>query len=162
MKFKLNRRQILSLAAGGTALAATGAVERADAQIATKARIVIIGAGAGGTALANRLVSRLNGADITLIDPRAEHLYQPGLSLVAAGLKPANYVVSKTTDWLPDGINEQECVALASELQALGADYVCVTSGGLILTAPIKIGPVSTETGNRFPTRDAPLSTSHS
>ncbi len=45
------------------------------------------------------------------------------------------------TDWLPDGINEQECVALASELQALGADYVCVTSGGLILTAPIKIGP---------------------
>ena len=104
MEFKLNRRQILSLAAGGAALAATGAAERADAQIATKARIVIIGAGAGGTALANRLVHRLNGAEITLIDPRAEHLYQPGLSLVAAGLKPANYVVSKTTDWLPEGV----------------------------------------------------------
>jgi sulfide:quinone oxidoreductase len=105
MDFKLNRRQMLTLAAGGAALATTGAADRARAQTATKARIVIIGAGAGGTALANRLVARLEGAEITLIDPRAEHLYQPGLSLVAAGLKPADYVVSKTTDWLPDGIS---------------------------------------------------------
>lgn len=74
------------------------------ARIATKARIVIIGAGAAGTALANRLTERLDGAEITIIDARAEHLYQPGLTLVAAGLKPAAYVQSKTTDWLPQGI----------------------------------------------------------
>lgn len=104
MDIKLNRRQMLSLAAGSAVLATTGTADRAEAQIATQARIVIIGAGAGGTALANRLVSRLEGAQITLIDPRAEHLYQPGLSLVAAGLKPADYVVSKTTDWLPQGV----------------------------------------------------------
>ena len=104
MRAKLNRRQILSLAAGGAALAATATAERATAQVATSARIVIIGAGAGGTVLANRLVKRLEGAEITLIDPRVEHLYQPGLSLVAAGLKPADYVLSKTTDWLPAGI----------------------------------------------------------
>jgi sulfide:quinone oxidoreductase len=122
MEFKLNRRQILSLAAGGAALAATGAAERADAQIATKARIVIIGAGAGGTALANRLVTRLNGAEITLIDPRVEHLYQPGLSLVAAGLKPANYVVSKTTDWLPDGVTLIAEAAAAIDPEAKTVD----------------------------------------
>lgn len=57
-----------------------------------------------GTALANRVVRRLDGAEITLIDPRQEHLYQPGLSLVAAGLKPADYVVSQTGQWLPDGV----------------------------------------------------------
>jgi len=103
---QINRRQALALAAGGgtAALIGTGASSTATAQTATTARIVIIGAGAGGTSLANRLVRRLDGAQITLIDPRREHLYQPGLSLVAAGLKPADYVVSQTTDWLPSGV----------------------------------------------------------
>ena len=44
------------------------------------------------------------GAQITLIDPRRNHLYQPGLTLVATGLKPADYVVSDTAAWLPDGV----------------------------------------------------------
>ncbi|HEV8036656.1 FAD-dependent oxidoreductase [Yoonia sp.] len=103
-KLTATRRQFLALAAGGATAAAVTAPDAVLAQVATSARIVIIGAGAGGTALANRLVNRLDGAEITLIDPRVEHLYQPGLSLVAAGLKPANYVVSKTTDWLPGGV----------------------------------------------------------
>lgn len=103
-----SRRGFLGLGAAG--LAVTGLGLSAGAQparsrpVATRARIVIIGAGAAGTALANRLVQRLEGAVITVIDPRPEHLYQPGLSLVAAGLKPASYTVSKTADWLPKGI----------------------------------------------------------
>ena len=106
MSRNISRRHLLALSAGGAALAASvGQTSQALAQIATKARIVIIGAGAGGTALANRLMRRLEGAQITLIDPRREHLYQPGLSLVAAGLKPASYVVSQTTDWLPSGVS---------------------------------------------------------
>jgi sulfide:quinone oxidoreductase len=102
----LDRRHFLALAAAGgaaTALAPrTGAAQTAS--VATSARIVIIGAGAAGTAFANRVVRRLEGAEITMIDPRREHLYQPGLSLVATGLKPASYVVSQTTDWLPAGV----------------------------------------------------------
>jgi sulfide:quinone oxidoreductase len=97
------RRGFLGLATAGTVAAALGGTARA-ARLATKARIVIIGAGAGGTAMANRLVERLEGATITIVDPRVDHLYQPGLSLVAAGLKPASYTVSKTTDWLPQGV----------------------------------------------------------
>jgi sulfide:quinone oxidoreductase len=126
MDIKLNRRQILWLAAGGAALATAGSFERAQAQVATKARIVIIGAGAGGTALANRLVSRLDGAQITIIDPRIDHLYQPGLSLVAAGLKPADYVVSKTTDWLPKGLTLIQEAAAAIDPEAKTVS----TSGG--------------------------------
>ena len=104
---KTSRRQFLGLAAAGAAgaafpLAAPGSA--GAAMVRTSASIVIIGAGAAGTAFANRLVRRLEGASITLIDPRKEHLYQPGLSLVAAGLKPAGYVVSQTTDWLPSGV----------------------------------------------------------
>lgn len=98
-----SRRAFLGLGLAGLAAANLGQPAQA-ARIATKARIVIIGAGAAGTALANRLVQRLEGASITIVDARAEHLYQPGLSLVAAGLKPASYTVSRTTDWLPEGV----------------------------------------------------------
>lgn len=126
MKANLNRRQILSLAAGGAALAATGTATQSTAQTRTSARIVIIGAGAGGTSLVNRLVKRLDGAQITLLDPRVEHLYQPGLSLVAAGLKPASYVVSKTTDWLPDGVTLIPEAAAAIDAEA---KTVATTSG---------------------------------
>lgn len=99
----LSRRGLLGLSLAGAGLATLGLPAQA-AKVATKARIVIIGAGAAGTALVNRLVHRLEGAEITIVDARAEHLYQPGLSLVAAGLKPASYTLSQTTDWLPGGI----------------------------------------------------------
>ncbi len=95
-----SRRAFLGLAAGGLAALGAAAPARA-ARVQTSARIVILGAGAGGAALANRLAARLEGAKITIIDGRAEHWYQPGFTLIAAGLKPAAYAVSRTTDWLP-------------------------------------------------------------
>ncbi|WP_374326825.1 FAD-dependent oxidoreductase [Paracoccus pantotrophus] len=87
--FRPSRRGVLGFALAGAVTAGLGVRAAQAARVATKARIIIIGAGAGGTALANRLVQRLDGAQITLIDPRAQHLYQPGLSLVAGGRKPA-------------------------------------------------------------------------
>ena len=110
----MHRRHFLKAAMLGGAAASLVSKE-ASAQnqpVQTSARIVIIGAGAAGTALANRLVRRLEGGKITIIDPRPNHLYQPGLSLVATGLKPADYVVSDTSAWLPGGITlVQETVA---------------------------------------------------
>lgn len=98
------RRGFMALAAGPTALAVAGTSQKARAQVSTSAKIVIPGAGAAGAALANRLVERLDGADITLVDGRKEHWYQPEVSLIAAGLKPSGYSVSQTTDWLPYGV----------------------------------------------------------
>lgn len=99
-----SRRAFLGLIAGG--LATTTAVQPARAdKVQTKARIVIIGAGAAGTSLVNRLMDRLDGADITILDPSSEHYYQPGFSLVAAGQKPASYTRSQTAKWLPQGIS---------------------------------------------------------
>jgi len=136
--FAPSRRMFLGLAAAGMAAAAAGVPARA-AQVRTSARVVIIGAGAGGTALVNRLVERLDGAAITIIDARAEHLYQPGLSLVAAGLKPASYTQSRTTDWLPKGISYvNEAAAGIDPLtrtvttsggQAIGYDFLIVAPG---------------------------------
>jgi len=102
-KTEASRRAFLGLLSGGMASAIALTPAQA-ARVQTSAQIVIIGAGAAGTSLVNRLVQRLDGAQITILDPSAEHLYQPGLSLVAAGLKPASYIQSTTTDWLPDGI----------------------------------------------------------
>ncbi|TNF21307.1 MAG: NAD(P)/FAD-dependent oxidoreductase [Rhodobacteraceae bacterium] len=136
----MDRRQFLSVAlAGGAAAAATQGAPAEAQSVRTTARIVIIGAGAAGTSLANRLVRRLEGAQITLIDPRREHLYQPGLTLVASGLKPAGYVVSDTAKWLPDGVTwlpervaavDAEAKTVATESgETLSYDYLVVAPG---------------------------------
>ncbi|CUH53207.1 sulfide:quinone oxidoreductase [Shimia marina] len=134
-----SRRAFLSMAAGAGAVAATGGARAARAQVQTKAHIVILGAGAAGAALANRLTERLDGAQITIVDGRAEHWYQPGFSLIAAGLKPASYSVSQTTDWLPKGVTlkadwaaEIDPEARKLRLQAgetLTYDYLIVATG---------------------------------
>lgn len=96
-----SRRQFFGLAAGAAALAGMQAGPARAAKVKTKARIVILGAGAAGTAMANRLDERLDGADVTIIDGRKQHWYQPGFTLIASGLKPADYSVTQTPDWLP-------------------------------------------------------------
>lgn len=99
-----SRRGFLGLAGGAAAVLALGAAPSRAARVRTGAKIVILGAGAAGTALANRLADRLEGAEITVLDARKQHLYQPGFTLIAAGLKPPGYAVSATTEWLPRGV----------------------------------------------------------
>lgn len=132
------RRALFAMAAGGLA-ASQIAAPAVAAKVPTNAKIVIIGAGAAGTALANRLVMRLDGAQITIIDPRKQHLYQPGLTLVATGLKPANYVTTDTKGWLPSGVTliEEAVAAVDPETktvatrggQAIAYDWLVVAPG---------------------------------
>jgi len=98
----LKRRQFLAALGGAGALALSGSP--LPAQATTKARILIVGAGAAGLASASKLAQRLDGAAITLLDRRQEHFYQPGFTLVAGGIKPQDYVVSATADHLAPGV----------------------------------------------------------
>ncbi|WP_349357914.1 FAD/NAD(P)-binding oxidoreductase [Stappia sp.] len=98
------RRNFLALSAGLAALSTVPAA-RAAQTVKTDARILILGAGAAGTALANRLMDRLDGAKVTILDPRKDHYYQPGFTLIAAGLKPADYSTTATADWLPRDVD---------------------------------------------------------
>lgn len=123
----MHRRTFLTAALAGSTAAGllAGSQPTQATPIQTSARIVIIGAGAAGTALCNRLNERLDGARITMIDPRPKHLYQPGLTLVAAGLKPASYVVSENTDWLPSGVS-----FVADKVSAVDAESKTVSTEG--------------------------------
>lgn len=136
----LTRRDFLHATAGlGAVIAAWGAPRESAAAVSTRARIVIAGAGAAGLTVANRLVRRLEGAEITLIDPRKEHWYQPGFTLVGAGLKPADYVVSSTAQWVPQGarlieaqvaeVDADANTVVTSTGERVGYDFLIVATG---------------------------------
>jgi sulfide:quinone oxidoreductase len=134
-----SRRQFFGLAAGAAALATTSPGASKAQAVKTAAKIVILGAGAAGTAAANQLAARLDGASITIVDARKQHYYQPGFTLIAAGLKPARYSVSGTGDWLPAGVTWIEEAAAEIDpvaktvTTAAGAkvayDYLVVATG---------------------------------
>ncbi|MDP2409414.1 MAG: FAD/NAD(P)-binding oxidoreductase [Pseudolabrys sp.] len=100
----VSRRGLMVSGISALGAAAFGLPRQAFSQVKTKARIVIAGAGAAGLAAAARLSDRLDGAQITLIDARKEHYYQPGFTLVAGGLKPAGYTISSTASHIPRGV----------------------------------------------------------
>lgn len=105
---KVDRRRFLqfsTLAAGGAAVGLKSQSTQAAPKTKTSARIVIAGAGAAGLTAANLLNERLDGAKITLLDARQAHYYQPGFTLVAAGIKPPSYVESSTAEYVPKGVD---------------------------------------------------------
>jgi sulfide:quinone oxidoreductase len=103
----LSRRALMvgagSVAAATAAYLAIG--NRAQAQpVATKARIAIIGGGAAGLTTAAMLAARLTGGEITVYEPSELHSYQPGWTLVGAGVKAAGYTKLRTADFMPAGV----------------------------------------------------------
>ena len=101
---ELSRRDFLGMAAALAGTTFVGSANAAPNKLRTKARIVIAGAGAAGLSAAVQLTQRLEGAEISIIDARKDHFYQPGFTLIAGGLKPASYSVSATADYIPAGV----------------------------------------------------------
>ena len=48
--------------------------------------IVVVGGGAGGIAVAASMLARVKDLDIAIIEPTEEHYYQPGWTMVGAGI----------------------------------------------------------------------------
>lgn len=68
--------------------------------------LVIIGAGTAGTIVANKLRKRLSRDDweMTIVEPSADHYYQPGYLFIPFGIYKADKVRRPVTDFIPDGV----------------------------------------------------------
>ena len=136
----VTRRSVLK---AGAAVGLAGAVGIAGwelSKLKTTAKIVIVGGGAGGIGLANQLLTQLSGAEITVIDPRGYHWYQPGQTLLLAGAyQTENDVVSANESYLDSKINwvADEVVAyepdnnhvVTAKGEKISYDFLVVASG---------------------------------
>ncbi len=113
--FHMDRRTFIkAAAAAGLVAAAGGGCRPAAAGSNAKGRIVIIGGGAAGISMAARLARHLKHAEITLIDPADRQFYQPGFTLIAAGVYTPDQVHRRQADCMPKGVKwvKQAVVAL--------------------------------------------------
>ena len=114
------------------------------------ARIVILGAGTGGTLTANRLRRRLetSEATITVIDQDERHVYQPGLLFVPFGLADAHDIVRPRSRQLVGNIRYIE---RAIDRVELGRDTVVLADGHeepydvLVVATGAELAPEETE-----------------
>jgi len=100
-----SRRKFLKIGLAGVAGAVV--VERTVHyfnQSGAKAKIVIVGGGAAGITMAAYLFRMIRDYDITIIEPNEKHYYQPGYTLIAAGVFTPGEVVKPTKDLIPDHV----------------------------------------------------------
>jgi len=149
----LSRRDALKLAGLSSAAflmnpTESDAVTFANASEA-KAKVVIVGGGLAGISTAARLSNSLSNPDITVIEPNPISVsYQPGQTLVAAGIWKKEDIVYKTKDFLPDGVKliEDKAVEFDPENnkvitksgEIISYDYLIVAAGLVLNYAGIK------------------------
>ena len=108
-------------------------------------RIVVLGAGTGGTLIANRRRRRYSDRDVTItvVDQDDRHVYQPGLLFVPFGLAGPGEIVKPRHEQLHHGIEfDQSGVDSVQTEQAevrlldrsvLGYDVLIVATGAQLL-----------------------------
>lgn len=72
--------------------------------MATKHQVLIVGGGAGGIATAASLLKRRPLLDIAIIEPREEHYYQPGWTMVGGGVFDQAQTVRSMASVMPHGV----------------------------------------------------------
>lgn len=109
-KVGISRREALKLAGLGSAAYLMGGSSDAEAATEVKAsaatgKILIIGGGLAGISTAARLVNTLSNPDITIVEPNPKSVsYQPGNTLIAAGIYTKADTDYDTKDFLPKGV----------------------------------------------------------
>lgn len=95
-----------------------------EAALKTSARIVILGSGLGGLAVANRLSRALDGAKITIVDRKEIHNYQPGYTLVGTGIWPVGKVADRNSEFQPAGAQwlQEMAIEVDAESQEVVTD----------------------------------------
>lgn len=100
--------------------------------------VVIVGAGAGGLAVAASLLKRRPNIDIAVIDPAKEHSYQPGWTMVGGGVfKPAQ-TRRPMSSVIPDKVTHYEDAVVTFEPEN---DVVVLTSGATLSYDVLVVSP---------------------
>lgn len=77
--------------------------------------VVIVGAGAAGISVAASLKARKPDLDIALIDPSSIHYYQPGWTMVGAGIFEADETARTMGSLIPEGVKWIKAAVAAFE-----------------------------------------------
>ncbi len=83
---------------------ATGEAAHVRPANAASYDILIVGAGAAGIAAASSLLARVRHLSIGIIDPAEVHYYQPGWTLVGAGVFKQRDTVKTMASLIPEGV----------------------------------------------------------
>ncbi|WP_054309578.1 FAD/NAD(P)-binding oxidoreductase [Mesorhizobium sp. 1M-11] len=104
-----------------------------------KHRIVIVGGGAAGVTVAAELVRERRSLDIAVVEPSETHSYQPGWTLVGAGVFTRRQTERKEQSLLPKGVKwikasvtafaPDDNLVMLSDGRALGYDYLVACPG---------------------------------
>lgn len=141
MKEKLSRRDLLKImGASGVALGASSlAPTPAQAKSTLAPNIAIIGAGLGGISLSAKLIKDLPNAKITLFDADPILYYQPGFTLIAAGIynkKDTEYkkeeLIDSKVQWVKENVasvNPEAKSLTTTSGQTHSYDYLVIATG---------------------------------
>lgn len=72
--------------------------------LSTSHEVLIVGGGAGGIAAAASLLRRRPALDIAIVEPRDDHYYQPGWTLVGSGIFERSQTVRPMADVMPRAV----------------------------------------------------------
>ncbi len=94
-------------------------------------KLVILGAGTGGTIMANRMRKVLDRTewDITIVDKYKTHYYQPGFLFIPFGLYTKNDVIKPKTNFIPTGVN----VVFSEIDKVVGEENKVMLENGVVL-----------------------------
>ncbi len=112
-------------------------------------KLVILGAGTGGTIMANKLRKEYSkdDLDITIIDSYKTHYYQPGFLFIPFGMYKAKDVVKPKSNFIPSGVNvifSKIDSVDAEKNQVILTDGVVLKYDFLIIATGTKIVPEET------------------
>lgn len=136
----MNRRDFLKTTTAASMLAGLAGASGAEAATSpSRARIVIAGAGAAGLSLAARFRRQMPEARTTIIDAKTDHHFQPGLTLVGAGLWTPGDITFRNADfiprdveWIADSVAEFDPdanVVITGSRQRIDYDFLMVATG---------------------------------
>ncbi len=138
----ISRRDALKLlgTGGAAALMATGTTGCTGTVSDAQGKIVIVGGGLAGIATAARLMNSLKNPDVTVIEPNElSASYQPGQTLVGAGIWDNADTEYKTADFMPKGVkwikakavefDPQNNTVKTSDGQTVQYDYMIIAAG---------------------------------